>query len=354
MSLAGLPSRVARIQTTDYGGPVPELPEGYTARPVDPGTDVGSVYAVSSAAAIAEYGVPDVTEGMIARAWSLPSLDLAQDSRLVLDASGRTVGFGVFLDNEEEHVAPRLVFRVDPDLADGPVTDAILGWAQARARENEALAAPDARIALTTGIASVNKGIIAALERNNWSRDRVNWVMEIDLTTTAVPAPDWPLGISVRTADLELDAPAIHAAESDAFSDHYGYLPQPYDRWLHFRTRFMRAEPDLWFLAMDGPEIAGMALCSSERPGDPQLGWVSSLGVRRPWRHRGLGLAVLRHALREIAARGKPRAGLGVDSQSLTGATRLYEKAGMRVVRQHLDYELLLREGRDLRTTQLA
>jgi ribosomal protein S18 acetylase RimI-like enzyme len=97
-----------------------------------------------------------------------------------------------------------------------------------------------------------------------------------------------------------------------------------------------------------------MAICSSKRGGEEDLGWVSSLGVRRPWRRQGLALAILHHAFREFAARGKPRAGLGVDSQNLTGATRLYEKAGMRLVREGREYELLVREGRDIRTLSLA
>jgi len=157
----------------------------------------------------------------------------------------------------------------------------------------------------------------------------------------------------VRSADLERDARAIHETEADSFSDHYGYVPQPFEQWLHFRTRFFKAEPELWILAMDGDQIAGIALCSSQRPGQPDLGWISTLGVRRPWRRRGLALAILHHAFRLLAARGKLRAGLGVDSQSLTGATRLYEKAGMRVVRENLEYEMPVREGRDLRTLSL-
>jgi len=333
---------------------MPDLPAGYTARPVRPDQDLAAVVEVSTAAALAEYGVTDVDEGLVARAWQLPTLDLARDSWFVSDGSGRAVAFAVYLDNEEGHVAPRVIFRVRPELADGPLTDAVLSWLAERARENVPLAVPGARVALTTGVASVNGDVIAALERSGWVRDRVMWMMEIDLAAADLPAPAWPAGITVRAADLEADAPAIHAAEADAFSDHYGYLPQSYDRWLQFRTGLMRAEPDLWFLAMDGDEIAGIAICSSHRVGEPDLGWVSTLGVRRPWRQRGLGLAILRHALRELAARGKPRAGLGVDSQSLTGATRLYEKAGMQVARAHHEYELLLRDGRDLRTTRLA
>jgi hypothetical protein len=37
--------------------------------------------------------------------------------------------------------------------------------------------------------------------------------------------------------------------------------------------------------------------------------------------------------------------GLGVDSENLTGATRLYEKAGMHVERQNDTYEIELRPG---------
>lgn len=329
------------------------MPASFTAQPVVPDEDLPAVLELLAAASLSEYGVPEIDERMLREAWNLPSHDLVRDSRFVLDADGRPAGLAEYYDGEAEHVAPFLVTRIRPDLTDGPMADALLGWATARARQNLPLAVPDARVAMHTGVASVNEGVIRMLERNGWRRERVNWTMEIDLRAAPLLEPAWPEGIAARSADFETDLPAIHAAESDAFSDHYGYLPQPYEEWLHFRTRFLRPEPDLWLLAMDGTEIAGMALCASQRVGQPDLGWVSTLGVRRPWRKRGLGLALLRHAFGELSKRGKPRAGLGVDSQSLTGATRLYEKAGMRVVREHYEYELLIRDGRDLRPTSL-
>lgn len=73
-----------------------------------------------------------------------------------------------------------------------------------------------------------------------------------------------------------------------------------------------------------------------ERSGDPDVGWVSILGVRPPWRGRGLGLALLRHAFREI---GRPTVRLGVDAENVSGAVRLYERAGMRVERRFDTYE---------------
>ena len=155
-----------------------------------------------------------------------------------------------------------------------------------------------------------------------------------------------------RYGQPERDARLLHETEKESFSDHYGYTPQPFEEWWHFRTQFNQPEPELWLLAMDGDEVAGMALVASQRAGQPDLGWISSLGVRRPWRRRGLARRC------SSTPSGCWRSGqaarrLGVDSQSLTGATRLYEKAGMRVVREFYEYERVVRDGVDLRTTSL-
>ncbi|NIO68281.1 MAG: GNAT family N-acetyltransferase [Anaerolineae bacterium] len=109
-------------------------------------------------------------------------------------------------------------------------------------------------------------------------------------------------------------------------------------------------DQSLWFVAVDGEEIAGFSLCYSIVAEDPDMGEVATLGVRRPWRRQGLALALLHHSFGELYQRGKPKATLGVDAQSLTGATRLYEKAGMHVQRRYDSYEKELRPGKDLST----
>ena len=92
----------------------------------------------------------------------------------------------------------------------------------------------------------------------------------------------------------------------------------------------------LWFIARDGDEIAGVARCEANRDGG---GWIGAIGVRKAWRRRGVGLALLRHAFREFHLRGDPHVGLGVDAENPTGATRLYERAGMRVMNELVLYE---------------
>jgi ribosomal protein S18 acetylase RimI-like enzyme len=93
--------------------------------------------------------------------------------------------------------------------------------------------------------------------------------------------------------------------------------------------------PELWRLAVADGSIAGAALAFGER----HLGWVLDLAVRPSQRRHGLGEALLRSAFRALWQRGHTRVGLEVDSENETGATRLYERAGMAVTRRYATYE---------------
>jgi ribosomal protein S18 acetylase RimI-like enzyme len=172
--------------------------------------------------------------------------------------------------------------------------------------------------------------------------------MMIDLLEQPA-APQLPENITIRPMhDLD-ELPAIVNANQDAFRDHWGFIEQSQEfllaEWKHRVETTPYFDPDLWFLAVDGGQIAGFCLCWPKRGDNEQLGWVSTIGVRRPWRRRGFGLALLQHSFVELYRRGKNKVGLGVDAESLTGATRLYEKAGMRVVRRVDKYEKELRPG---------
>jgi len=69
------------------------------------------------------------------------------------------------------------------------------------------------------------------------------------------------------------------------------------------------------------------------------MGWIASVGVRKPWRRRGLGLALIHHAFSEFWRRGERKVGLGVDAENQTGATRLYERPGMHAAFDAVVYE---------------
>jgi mycothiol synthase len=100
-------------------------------------------------------------------------------------------------------------------------------------------------------------------------------------------------------------------------------------------------DPSFWFLAIDSDTVVGTALCYARE----RIGWVRNLGVRRDWRGRGLGLALLQHAFAAFYAHGYTCVGLGVDAQSPTGATRLYQRAGVRVTEEYETYQKTLLPG---------
>ena len=67
-------------------------------------------------------------------------------------------------------------------------------------------------------------------------------------------------------------------------------------------------------------------------------GWLASVFVRRPWRRRGLGRAVVLRSLQIFRDRGLTSAGLGVDADNPTGALGLYTGTGFVVDRRSTAY----------------
>ena len=140
--------------------------------------------------------------------------------------------------------------------------------------------------------------------------------------------PRWPGKTTVRACKPGVDERTVYEVWRDAFRDHWGHYEASFEDWSRHNMGFPDHDPGLWFLAEEEGEAAGIALCKM----NPAYGWVDTLGVRRPWRGRGLGTALLLHAFGEFRRRGAKVVRLGVDSENLSGATRLYERAGMRVV----------------------
>jgi mycothiol synthase len=167
------------------------------------------------------------------------------------------------------------------------------------------------------------------------------------------PAPQWPEGITVRPLVRGQQEDEMLTARREAFRDHWGFVEQPVEAdkalWEHHMNNDPKFDPNLFFIAWDDSQnrAVGVSLCWAEADDDPDMGWVGTLGVVRDWRRKGLALALLQHSFHAFWQRGKRSVGLGVDAANPTGATKLYEKAGMRPVREWTAYELELRPGNE-------
>lgn len=189
---------------------------------------------------------------------------------------------------------------------------------------------------------STNSGARRLLEDFGYEAVRGTHIMEIDLEEEP-PEPGWPEGLTVRTFRPGGDERAVFESVEDAFRDVWGRPRGTFGSFVGM-TGGEGFDPSLWFLAMDGGEIAGVVLCKTVA-GE---GWVDVVGVRRPWRRRGLGLALLRRAFGEYRGRGVRRVELSVDAGSATGAPRVYGRAGMRPKTSYIVYQKGLRPGADI------
>lgn len=305
-----------------------------------------AVYNVLETCDIADFGAPDITLDDLRNAWRSPSYSLDENAWVVTTSDEKIIAFA---DVEElEHVRNFAYVRVLPEYAGTGIYEYLLQQTEQWARRQISLARPDARVSLSSWIAPHNEAARRGLLEQGFQEIRRHWRMEIEFHEVP-PAPQWPENITVRTFQPGEER-LVFDTDEEAFKDHWGHLPMDFERWKHWTIERENFDPTLWFLAFEGYRIAGISLCKREH----EFGWVDTLGVLRPWRRQGLGMALLLHSFNEFYRRGWRKAGLGVDSQNLTGATRLYERAGMHVARTFVTYEKELRPGVELSTQTVS
>jgi ribosomal protein S18 acetylase RimI-like enzyme len=161
------------------------------------------------------------------------------------------------------------------------------------------------------------------------------WEMTIELGDDPPPDLRLPEGFRIEPFSAEL-ARAFHGALEEAFADHWEYEPASFEEWWERQIAKPDHDPSLWFLVRSDEDVAAATRNDPERSGG---GWIGAIGVRPAWRGRGLAKALLLHSFREFHRRGQRRVGLGVDSENTTGATKLYESAGMVVDSEQVVWE---------------
>lgn len=318
------------------------LPSGFTVCPSHL-EDLEAIAELTRINEIELHGEAEATLEDIQHEWQSPDFNPETDSSVIFSPSGQLVAF-IRIDHHD-HAHIYFDWEIHPEYRDQDLGTYLVHLAEKRAQEHIPLAASDARVVLLS-IADNRDAMARQLfEQNGFHLVRHYWRMAIEMQE--IPAePQWPTGITVRTMAPGMER-AIFEADDAAFRDHWGYIPDKYEEWLYWTTGREGFDPTLWFLAMDGEQIAGISLCGIEQTTGA---WVHTLGVLRPWRRQGLALALLQHSFRAFYERGLHTVYLAVDAQSLTGATRLYERAGMHIVRQSDRYEKELRAGRELST----
>jgi mycothiol synthase len=275
-------------------------------------------------------GSPETTRAEALAALQAPRLS-REETVLLLARDGdveRVVG-AVFVmtnpDGKDVYADPAVRLGAD----ERPLLEVCVDHAVSAARR---IAAADGRDGWTlrTGHADGDDLSAEVLASRGLSEVRRFYRMRIPSDSPAIPAerPPLPPGVELVVRDDEETRRAIWQVDDESFLDHWNYTPISYEDWWADMSAGPTRDPDgWWLLRVDGEPAAMLVLDDSQAEnGD---GYVGVLGVRRPWRGRGLATWLLQSAFVRERDRGRAGTQLSVDAQNLTGAVRLYESVGM-------------------------
>jgi mycothiol synthase len=184
-------------------------------------------------------------------------------------------------------------------------------------------------------------GHVRLAERAGYTAVRWFNEMKRDLAEP-VPVPEpAPAGLRVVSFDRSLDD-AVRHAHNEAFAQHWGSVERDAVAWEEWFTGARAFRPELSYVAVDGDHVAGYLLsyfwaADAEATGVREA-WIGQIGTRPRWRGRGLGSALVGRALAAYRNAGYARAALGVDTENVTGALRLYERHGFTLDVRRVSY----------------
>jgi mycothiol synthase len=308
-----------------------ELPAGYLLRrPRD--EDAQALVDLMVAIDIDEQGSPDTEIEDLQADWSLPRFDKVRDSWTIAAPDRSFAGYGWVWDRVP-HVDLQADVHVHPKHRALGLEQALLDRIEERGREHVPVAPAGEKVTVAV-FAMAGTSLARILEERGYTRTRTFFRMTIDLAD-GYPAPTTPEGIEIRPFRSGEDDREVHATIAESFADHFRFAPEPHEEWVSRRMGHPNFDPSLWLVAWEGESMAAAIL--PFQFGD--LSWVRELGVREAYRGRGIGKALLLASFRMFEERGSKRVSLGVDAGNATGATELYEKAGMRVEQRHELYQ---------------
>jgi ribosomal protein S18 acetylase RimI-like enzyme len=286
--------------------------------------DAELVYELMIVCDIAECGEADSDMNDLLAEWT--DMELSCDAWLVFAPDGRLAGYGGIRDRGREIFS--LDWRVEPANERDAVFVFLLEVTEERVRERVARQS----VQMATIVSSVDERSHRTLETAGYQLNKRYFRMMIEMDKQP-PAPDWPDGLLLRNVVPGQDDESLFRFIVTAFDWPGRAAHGTFERWRDYVMRPDHFLPELWFLAHKDGVLVGAALCYDY----VDYGWVRQLAVRKDWRGRGVGAALLRHAFNVFYERGRRRVGLGVDA-NIVYAIGFYRRVGMEVMQQHDEY----------------
>ena len=146
-------------------------------------------------------------------------------------------------------------------------------------------------------------------------------------TADSIPEAPMPVDLEVRPV-IDAEYRKVFTANDEGFQDHWGHVPLT-ENGIERIMGSPTFNPDIWKVAWDGDEIAGMVLNfideKENKDNQRKRGYTEEIVVRRPYRKRGLAKALIAQSIAMFRDLGMDETALRVDADTLSGALKLYE-----------------------------
>ncbi|NND03331.1 MAG: GNAT family N-acetyltransferase [Acidimicrobiia bacterium] len=330
-----------------------DLPKGYSAVPASR-DDIEEVWRMMVEVNLAEAGTPGFGLAEMENWLTGKPIVIGEDVMLVRDGGGELVGVEI-VDCRPPFVRPHVIGGVRPAHTGLGIGNALLTWAKNWTIDRLDNAPENARVTFLTSTAADHTH--SARTMSDFGLELVRYFIDMQIGFDGKPPdPVIPAGITIREFDPDSELEELTDLFRDSFRDHYGYVEGPREARIEYFKHWMTQsdhDPYLWWVAEDSGRLVAHNLCEPTNEGDPNVGYVASLAVHPTHRGRGLGRALLLAAFNRFFEMGKTGAALGVDADSLTGATKLYESVGMAPYTKYAMWEMVIREGDEMATLDL-
>lgn len=296
--------------------------QGFNLRPMSV-NDVAQALDIVRAADRNATGESSVTLDEIAGDLSSSTVRETEGA-VIAELSGQPVAFLMCFDEVADGRGMFFDLYVHPDCPMGHALD--IAITLVTCAQNYALSVAHklafADVELKTAIYEADVASVAAMHELNLTHHRTFWRMRSQGNFDAPLNP----AVTISTA-LESDFPELHQVASTAFLDYYDFTPLEYDVWIK-RLSEGTHDANLWRIAKIDSTIVGYAMGSHRYTGE-NFGYITSLGVLKEYRNRGLAKMLLADQFALNSAKNMKATLLHTDSTNPTGATQLYEAAGM-------------------------
>lgn len=294
------------------------------------------------------FGGFTMTPEEVRAEWEMPGFEPTTDLMGIFDGE-MLVAYAEIRYWRKPPVRPTLYGFVHPEHRERGHATRLTEWGIQRAKQFFAEVPPEARVVLQAF--TPHEDVRALFEDFGFVNTRQSWFMQINFSEEPAP-PALPAGMRFVTMADGATVEDIARLHRETFRDHRGFQDEPLAdliaRWEKIIAAVPDFDPALYAIVKDGDADVAIVTVDPTAGDDLNKGVVSILGVMPQYRQRGIGMQLLNFAFDALYRRGKAACELNVDASSLTGATRLYERAGMHRRRVFYAYELELRPGVEL------